>query len=60
MECPSNTIILCLPALCNMTSELDADAGLALTAESPEFADTVGIKAIDDYTLQYTADMQYQ
>ena len=38
----------------NMTSELDADAGLALTAESPEFADTVGIKAIDDYTLQYT------
>ena len=35
----------------NMTSELDADAGFALTAESPEFADTVGIKAIDDYNL---------
>ena len=38
----------------NLTNEMDADAGLALTAESPEFADTVGIKAIDDYTLQYT------
>ena len=38
----------------NMTNEMDADAALALTAESPEFADTVGIKAVDDYTLQYT------
>lgn len=38
----------------NMTSEMDADEALALTAESSEFADTVGIKAIDDYTLQYT------
>lgn len=38
----------------NMTSELDSEAGLALNAESSEFADTVGIKAIDDYTLQYT------
>ncbi|MDY4817118.1 MAG: ABC transporter substrate-binding protein [Lachnospiraceae bacterium] len=38
----------------NLTSTMDADAALALTAESPEFADTVGIKAIDDYTLQYT------
>ena len=28
----------------NMTNEMDADAALALTAESPEFADTVGIK----------------
>ena len=37
----------------NMTNEMDADAALALTAESPEFADTVGIKAVDDYTLQY-------
>ena len=35
----------------NMTSELDADAGLALTAESPEFADTVGIKAIIHYSI---------
>ncbi len=38
----------------NMTSELGSEAGLALNAESSEFADTVGIKAIDDYTLQYT------
>ena len=38
----------------NMTNEMDADAALALIAESPEFADTVGIKAVDDYTLQYT------
>lgn len=32
----------------------DVDAALALTSESPEFADVVGIKAIDDYTLEYT------
>ena len=38
----------------DLTSELDAQAGLALNAESAEFADTVGIKAIDDYTLEYT------
>ncbi|MDY4817116.1 MAG: ABC transporter substrate-binding protein [Lachnospiraceae bacterium] len=38
----------------NLTNEMDADTALALTAESPEFADTVGIKAIDDYTLEYT------
>ena len=67
MERPGKTIILSLPTLCdcrcqlailiclyNMTNEMDADAALALTAESPEFADTVGIKAVDDYTLQYT------
>ena len=34
----------------NMTNEMDADAALALTAESPEFADTVGKLAVDDYT----------
>ena len=38
----------------NLTSEMDSDEALALTADSSEFADTVGIKAIDDYTLQYT------